>query len=192
MLGNFVDPDARDGEMTLTLSVSGDGGGIISASGTSLDVDDNGTDTVTVRGTLADLNAALNGGGFTYTAAAEGEVEIGVTLNDQGNTGEVFNPLEDTASITLTVEDIQVEARDLTMGVTRITDGWRDGGRSPDQIRMPASAFLRNDIGEGLEITGIYKDDPSDSSDLDNFITFDQVCPRDYIQAQEYLCYRDS
>jgi len=126
--------------MTLTLSVSGSAGGTISASGTGLSVDNNNTASVTVRGTLANLNAARTAGTLTYTAATGGMADLTINLNDNGNTGGAPEFDQETASITVTT----LQATNDTMTVTTGTTG-----------TIPASALLANDTGSSLTLQSV-------------------------------------
>lgn len=82
------------GPMLLTLSVTG---GVLDVRDDLATVLGNGTGTVTVEGTLGELNDTLHS--LIYTAgpvaAATGADTLTVTINDQGNTG-AGGPLSDT------------------------------------------------------------------------------------------------
>ena len=60
---------------------------------------------VTLTGTLAAINTALNGITYTPSATFGGNNEsLTITINDQGNTGAVNNPLSDSESVTIIVD----------------------------------------------------------------------------------------
>ena len=81
---------------TLTLS---------SISGLTFSVGDGTADvTMTFTGTLADINAALNGMVFTPTAGFTGAATLQIVTNDQGNTGS-GGALSDTDTINITVNE---------------------------------------------------------------------------------------
>ena len=83
---SFADVDAGTGGVVATFSVPA---GTLSATGTGT-VTVGGTPTArTLAGTIADLNAFLSLGALSYTGApnANGAAALGVTLNDQGNSG---------------------------------------------------------------------------------------------------------
>src|SRR6476660_2183356 len=87
---------------TLTLSqttglsfVFSDGNGTGAGDGTA-------DATMTFRGTLASVNAALNGLTFTPTAGFSGGATLTITSNDLGNTG-TGGPLTDTDVVNIQV-----------------------------------------------------------------------------------------
>ncbi len=65
----------------------------------------NGTATVTVQGTLTDLNNALDGLSFDPTAAYFGSASLQVTTNDLGQTGSGV-PESDIDTINITVNEV--------------------------------------------------------------------------------------
>ena len=100
---SIADVDAGAGVLQLTLtSVNGT---LALGSTTGLTVSGNGTASVTVTGTLADLNAALNGLTFTPAADYSGPASVSLTINDQGNSG-AGGPLSDTQTINITVNPV--------------------------------------------------------------------------------------
>ena len=81
------DADAEGGQLTVTLQSTGQAPLTFAAGGPAA-VDGSGTDTLTLTGTLTDLNASL-AAGVTYTAdtVTGGDATISVTVDDGGNTG---------------------------------------------------------------------------------------------------------
>ncbi len=85
---SISDPDAGDQPVQVTLQATG--GQLTLASTTGLTFDNstaNGSAQIVVTGTLADINAALNGVTFTPNLHASGADNIAVSVNDLGNTG---------------------------------------------------------------------------------------------------------
>lgn len=82
------DVDAGTGSLQVNLALSAGSGTLTFASTTGLTVQNNGTSSVTVTGTLASLTAAFNAG-VTYAPATNfaGTATLTMTTSDQGNTG---------------------------------------------------------------------------------------------------------
>ncbi|HKP80856.1 MAG TPA: Ig-like domain-containing protein, partial [Pyrinomonadaceae bacterium] len=71
--------------------------------------------TMTFRGTLTNVNAALNGMTFTPTAAFTGTAVVTITSNDLGNTG-TGGPLTDTDSVNIQVaQNVSVSVQDASV-----------------------------------------------------------------------------
>jgi hypothetical protein len=86
--GNAItvsDPDAGTGAVTVTLSVTN--GTLTLGRTAGLTVTGNGQATVTATGTLADLNAGLDGLTYRTAATVNASDTLTVTANDNGNTG---------------------------------------------------------------------------------------------------------
>lgn len=115
---SFADIDAATGEVSVTLSVdaAGKSSGILtvpvgngSDAASGLDVTGSGTNSVTLTGTLAEINAALGvgtsfinyQGGLNYNGADE----LVITFNDNGNTG-VGGPKAATSTVAITVTEV--------------------------------------------------------------------------------------
>ena len=100
---SIADADAGSNPVEVTLTGSS---GTLSLSGTS-GLTFTGGDGVadaamTFTGTIANINAALNGATFTPAASFFGSASLQIVTNDQGNTGS-GGPLSDTDSVSLTV-----------------------------------------------------------------------------------------
>src|SRR6185312_9644255 len=97
---SIADVDAGSGNVQVTLAVTN---GVLTLAGISgLTVSGNGTGTVTVTGTLANINTALNGLVFAPTGNFNGSANLTVTTNDQGNTGSGGAQTDiDTVAITV-------------------------------------------------------------------------------------------
>ena len=101
------DPDAGDGNLTLTLAVQS---GLLTANGSIPGgvgpdgITDNGSPSVTLDGTLAQLNATVGDlAGIIYLSNPEftGDETLQLALNDNGNTGAVPEIAEATIMITV-------------------------------------------------------------------------------------------
>ncbi|MGE3971100.1 MAG: beta strand repeat-containing protein, partial [Porticoccaceae bacterium] len=94
------DADAGTGTLTVTLTVQH---GTLAVSGGGAAIAGSGTASVTLTGTLADINATL-GASVVYTAAANfsGADTLTMVTDDQGNTG-TGGPLSDTDVIPIAV-----------------------------------------------------------------------------------------
>ncbi|HEX6283779.1 MAG TPA: Calx-beta domain-containing protein, partial [Pyrinomonadaceae bacterium] len=127
---SVTDVDAGASTVQVTLTATN---GTITLSGTTglsfSFSDGNGTGagdgtadaTMTFRGTLANINTALNGMTFTPTAGFSGSASLTITSNDLGNTG-TGGPLSDTD-----VVNIQVQ---LNVSI------------ADSQVNEPASGFI--------------------------------------------------
>lgn len=99
---SVADVDAGTGTLTMTLNVGAGNGTLTLAQLTGLTgTTGNGTSTITTTGTLADLNAALDGLSYVPTANLNGPVTLAVTVNDNGNTGGAAQQGTKNIAITL-------------------------------------------------------------------------------------------
>jgi hypothetical protein len=96
---SVADVDAGAGLVRVTLSVPS--GTLTLGSIASLVVTGNGTSTVVATGTIANLNAGLQGTTFTPAPGTTGPIQLAVSTNDQGNTGGA--PQSDVDTITINV-----------------------------------------------------------------------------------------
>ncbi|MCE4224898.1 tandem-95 repeat protein [Methylobacterium sp. C25] len=116
------DVDARGGSLTTTLSVLH---GVISLGSTAgVSVTGNGTGTVTVTGTIAAINAALNGTTYTPATDYNGADTLTVSTTDNGNTGTGGAKSDtDTVAISVTpVNDAPVNGLPAPQTVNEDTD----------------------------------------------------------------------
>jgi CSLREA domain-containing protein len=99
---SIADADAGSGSLQVNLAVTS--GTLTLGSTAGLTVSGNGTNTVIASGTLANLNAGLQGLTFTPQSGFSGIVTLTVTTNDQGNTG---GPAQtDTDQVTIGVGNL--------------------------------------------------------------------------------------
>ena len=101
---SFSDVDAGSGSVTATFSVPS--GTLSAVGGQGVVVGGDGTDRLTLTGTLADINAFIAGNNLSYRTAlnATNSVTLTVTINDNGNTGG--SPLTDTKTVTISVNAV--------------------------------------------------------------------------------------
>ena len=107
--GNAIsisDVDAGTGDMQITLSVTNGTLTLAQTVGLSFTSGDGTADASMVfTGTVADVNAAINGLLYTPTANYTGDATLTITTNDQGNTGAP-GPLNDTDDVTIAVTPV--------------------------------------------------------------------------------------
>ena len=154
-----------DGTYTVTLAV---GGGSLAAVAAvpGVTVTGAGTGTLTLGGTLADLNSAL-AGGIAYTAptAFDGaSVTLTAIVSDNGNAG-TGGPLTAATPVDITVTG----SVDPTLPVTESGDG--DGGDGPE-----AATGVGSDLFTALDNTG-GAGDPNTDVNPDGGLTGDLPGP---------------
>jgi len=102
--GNAItisDVDAGSNDVQVTLAVTNGTLDVVNIPGGLVVTGDN-SNNVTLTGTVAEINAGLNGLVFTPTANFNGGATLTVTTNDQGNTG-TGGPLTDIDNVTINV-----------------------------------------------------------------------------------------
>ncbi|MEM9014140.1 MAG: Ig-like domain-containing protein [Pseudomonadota bacterium] len=111
----IADADAGNAVIDVTLSVSA--GVLTVAPGSGASVTDGGTGAVSLSGTLAQVNAALDGLAFSPVADASGDVTLTVTANDNGAAGG-GGAKSDTESVTIAINPVNdgPTARDDSAG----------------------------------------------------------------------------
>jgi len=98
---SVTDVDAGSGPVRVTLSV--DAGTLAAASAAGVTVTGSGTGSITLSGTLTDINAYLAGATapvYTPVANSDAPVTLTMTTNDRGNTG-AGGPLSDSDTATI-------------------------------------------------------------------------------------------
>ncbi len=135
--GNAIqtsDVDAGSAAVEMTLSVTN--GTLDAPGGAGVTVSGQDTATVTLGGSIAAINAALNGGGLIYSPTADfvGNGVLTVTTDDLGNTGE-GGAKSDTDQLTITVQAVNdppvntVPAAQTTEEDTPLTFNAANGNR---------------------------------------------------------------
>ena len=102
---SISDPDAGSASVRLQLSVSSGTLTLASQSGLTFSSGANGTSSMTVSGTLVNLNAALDGLVFSAGANAYGSFSLEFEVNDLGASG-IGGSLADTATVNIVVASV--------------------------------------------------------------------------------------
>lgn len=134
---SFADADAASGTVTAMLSVGS--GSLAATSGGGVTVAGSGTASLTLSGSIADINAfiAASGVSFTTAANATGDVTLTVEIDDGGNTGT--DPgISGTGSS-------EADSTTVTLSVTAVNDA--------PVVSVPANIGVSEDIASAL--TGI-------------------------------------
>jgi VCBS repeat-containing protein len=136
---SFSDIDAGSSSVTATLSVGS--GSLAATSGGGVTAGGSGTGSLTLTGSVANLNTFIAGSNVTFTTAsnATSNVTLTVGINDDGNTGSGG---AQTASTT------------VTLSVTAVNDA--------PSITAPGSISVTEDVATAL--TGISFSDPDSAS----------------------------
>ena len=80
-----------------------------------------GDATMTFTGTIANINAALNGLSFSPTADYNGAASLQIVTNDQGNTG-TGGALSDTDTVNITVNAVNDAPVNTVPGVQSVNE----------------------------------------------------------------------
>lgn len=128
---SFSDVDAGSGSVTVTFSVPS--GTLSAVSGSGVTVSDSGTGTLTLSGTLSDINAFIAASNVTFQTALDNtsSVPLTVSINDNGNTGG--SALTDTKTVTINVTAVndapvnsvpaaQSTSRDIILAFNTVQD----------------------------------------------------------------------
>ncbi|MCE1113821.1 MULTISPECIES: DUF4347 domain-containing protein [Pseudomonas] len=121
----FGDVDAGTGSVRVIFSVA-NGNGTFSASASSgVTVTNNGTNAITLEGTVADINTLVSNGRLTYLGAlnATGVKTMSISINDNGNTGS-GGALQVNANISLVIAAVNdAPVNNLPAAQTVLQDG---------------------------------------------------------------------
>ncbi len=146
--GNLIsvdDPDVGAGNLTVTLSIQT---GILTLGGTAglVSFTGDGTNNVSLTGSLAAINNALNGLVYNPGADYNGDRTLTITTNDNGNTGidpgtsgtATSEQDSDTVSIHVTaVNDAPVVIGDGTVDADPIVEDSPTGGQTVSSLFQP-------------------------------------------------------
>ncbi|QAY77378.1 tandem-95 repeat protein [Sphingosinicella sp. BN140058] len=152
--GNLIsiaDVDAGSGTMDVTLSVQT--GALTLSSTSNLTVTGDGTNAVTLSGTLADINAALNGLVYNPGGNYNGDRSIVITTNDRGSSG-VDPGLSGDGTSEQDSDTILVHVNAVNDAPTVIDDGSVD-----------ASVILEDTPGAGQSVSALFAGQYSDVAD---------------------------
>ncbi|MBX3454403.1 MAG: DUF4347 domain-containing protein, partial [Ferrovibrio sp.] len=122
----LADVDDAGGIVRVTLSVDHGTLALASTTGVTVTAGANNSGTMTLTGTKADLNAAINGLVYTPTANYNGSDTLTVVFNDQGNTGADpgtsggASDEERTSTVAITVNPINDRPTITVPGVQNI------------------------------------------------------------------------
>jgi hypothetical protein len=118
---SVADSDANGQAEQVTLAV---GSGTLTLSGTTgltFAAGSNGSAAMTIQGTLANLNAALNGLTYTPGGSFFGTDTLQITTGDLGNTG-LGGPQSVSSSLSLSVNEVNQAPVNTTPGAQSIND----------------------------------------------------------------------
>ena len=151
---SITDNAAATALLQLTLTATQGTLTLAQLTGLTFSVGDGTSDAaMTFTGTLANINAALNGMTFTPTPAYLGAANIQIGVNDQGHTGDDATVLTDGETVAITV----VELPEITLlrdGV-EIVDGGGDNAYGAAGSVIARTFTIRNDGLSTLNIGAI-------------------------------------
>lgn len=150
---SISDIDAANGSMSVTLSVVH---GTIAVIGGTATISGSGTESVTLTGTIAQINATLSATNaviYSPTTNFSGTDTLTMTTNDNGNTG-IGGALSDTDTVTITINAI-ADVPNVLVHITKsgvvgssvFTENFDDGNYSG----WTTQTLLKNSFAE---ITG--------------------------------------
>lgn len=142
-------------------------------------VTDNGTGTVVLEGSQADINTQLAGLNYTPPTNFAGDVDFTLNVNDLGNNGE-GGPLEDTEMVTLTVGPVndapvvtvpgdQTVAEDTAVVITGVSVADVDAGNEDVQVVLSVGDGILNvDDNPNVQIAGNGTDEVTLTGSIDD------------------------
>ena len=166
---SISDVDAGSGQVTVTLSV-GEGTLTVTAGTSGAQVSGNGSPSVTVSGTVAQINALLNTDGTSTVSYIDNtdtpgaSTTLTLSVNDNGNSGAGGSLIgSDTASINITAVNDRPVVQNPIPDQTLNED-------SPWTFTVPANTFVDP---EGSSLT--FAAALADNSPLPNWLHFDSA-----------------
>jgi hypothetical protein len=146
---SVADVDAETGTLEVSLSVSQGVLKLATLSGITVMSGADNSASMVIRGTLAALNAALNGLRYTPALNYNGSDTLNISVNDLGNSG-TGGPLSASASVAITINPVNdaptitapntvttIEDTSLTFtGANTISVADLDAGSSPVLVRL--------------------------------------------------------
>jgi hypothetical protein len=152
---SVADPDAATNPVQVTLGVTNGTLSLAGIGGLTFTTGDGTADASMVfTGTLANLNAALNGMSFTPVANYNGPALLTLTTNDQGNSGS-GGALNDSDSVNINVTEVNDAPLALDDGLASVAE---DSGLrviSFASLTGNDSAGPANEAGQSLTITAL-------------------------------------
>ncbi|MEB6587968.1 DUF4347 domain-containing protein [Pseudomonas asiatica] len=100
----FGDVDAGTGSVRVIFSVANGNGTFTGTASSGITISNNGTNAITLEGTVADINTMISNGRLTYLGApnATGVKTMSISINDNGNIGS-GGALQVNANISLVI-----------------------------------------------------------------------------------------
>uniref|UniRef100_UPI0013009E11 beta strand repeat-containing protein n=1 Tax=Rhodoferax ferrireducens TaxID=192843 RepID=UPI0013009E11 len=145
--------DVNGGSLTTTISVGN--GTLLAVTGGGATITNNGTSTVTISGTAAQINAALNGLAYRPTADYNGPATLTVatsdgTATDTDTVAITVSAVVDIASDTITtLEDTPITFNPITGTNGASPDNFENAGRAVSAINGTAIT-----VGGSVVVTG--------------------------------------
>ena len=162
---SFADADAGSASVTATLNVAS--GSLAATSASGVTVGGSGSATLTLSGSLADINAFIAAGGVAFTTAANatGDVTLTVGIDDGGNTGSGGARSASATSVlhvaavndapTISAPASIAVSEDVTTALTGISFGDVDAGSAGVTVTLSvASGTLAATSGSGVSVGG--------------------------------------
>lgn len=121
----FGDVDSGTGSVRVIFSVANGNGTFTATASSGVTVTNNGTNAITLEGTVADINTLVSNGRLTYLGAlnATGVKTMSISINDNGNTGS-GGPLQVNANISLVIAAVNdAPVNNLPAAQTVFQDG---------------------------------------------------------------------
>ncbi len=100
------DPDAGADPVQVTLSVAHGTLTLPSTSGLIFSAGSNGSDSMTFTGALSDINSDLDGLTYAPATSYTGPDPLSVSVNDQGNSGDIGTPQTASATVPISVQNV--------------------------------------------------------------------------------------
>ncbi|MHA6194443.1 DUF4347 domain-containing protein [Pseudomonas wadenswilerensis] len=121
----FGDVDSGTGSVRVIFSVANGNGTFTATASSGVTVTNNGTNSITLEGTVADINTLVSNGRLTYLGAlnATGVKTMSISINDNGNTGS-GGALQVNANISLVIAAVNdAPVNNLPAAQTVFQDG---------------------------------------------------------------------
>ncbi len=147
---SVADVDAGTGALTVSLGVNN--GTLVLAQTSGLTGDVDGTDgSLSFSGSLADINAALNGLSYTGLLGFSGADTLTITTSDQGNTG-TGGALQDVDTVALSIAGVN-NTPTLNNAATPVLAGLNEDAGAPAGVVGTAVSALvdLSSVGGGLD-----------------------------------------
>ena len=164
------DADAGDNSIVTTVSVSA---GSLTTAESNATSDGDGSDSVALSGTIAEINSSLDGLTFTPSENFSGEVTLTIVTNDQGHFGD-GGERETTDSLVINVSAAAAPHLQTGWVVVGSEDGWKTVNLprdyeslvvvvtpNYDEFSAPIIPRVRNAAGSSFEVA-VARTDGSD------------------------------